>query len=425
MIEAVTTLNRIVIIIMTLAYLYQLLYLVVGLIYKKKNNEVEENVPFHRFAVMISARNEESVIGELVTSLKKQKYPQNMYDIFVLADNCTDNTALCAKNAGAIVYERWNSQLVGKGYALDYLIKEIKRDYEKYDGYFVFDADNVVDENFIFEMNKTFAKGYDAITSYRNSKNFGTNWISAAYSIWFLREARFLNFPRMLLNTNCHISGTGFCISDRIVEENGGWPFHLLTEDIQFSVNCAVQGKRIGYCDKAMVYDEQPVTFEQSWTQRLRWSKGFYQVNKNYSLPLIKGSLGKSKLKFSCYDMFMTTAPGMLLTLGIIVFNVIMLIACVTQPYYIANVVIKRAGKFVIDTLISFYLGLFMYGVVTVISEWKMIKSTPAKKIGYVFLFPIFMATYIPIAIVALVKKVEWKPIKHFASDNYALEAKN
>ncbi|MBE6015443.1 MAG: glycosyltransferase [Lachnospiraceae bacterium] len=424
MIEAVTNLNRIVIIVMTLAYLYQILYLIVGLIYKNKKNN-EEEAPFHRFAVLISARNEESVIGELVESLKKQKYPRNMYDIFVLADNCTDNTAVCAKKAGAIVYERWNAQLVGKGYALDYLIKEIKKDYEKYDGYFVFDADNVVDENFIYEMNKTFNKGYDAITSYRNSKNFGTNWISAAYSIWFLREARFLNFPRMLLNTNCHISGTGFCISDRIVEKNGGWPFHLLTEDIQFSVNCAIEGNRIGYCDKAMVYDEQPVTFAQSWTQRMRWSKGFYQVNANYLVSLIKGSFGKSKLKFSCYDMFMTTAPGMLLTLFIILFNAVMIFACVTQPYYIANVVIKRAGKFIIDTLFAFYLGLFVYGLITVFSEWDMIKATKAKKLIYVALFPIFMATYIPISVVALVKKVEWKPIQHFSSDNYALEAKN
>lgn len=424
MIETVTNLNRIVIIVMTLAYLYQILYLIIGLIYKNKKTE-EEKAPFHRFAVLISARNEESVIGELIESLKKQKYPKNMYDIFVLADNCTDNTALCAKKAGAIVYERWNAQLVGKGYALDYLIKEIKNDYEKYDGYFVFDADNVVDENFIFEMNKTFNKGYDAITSYRNSKNFGTNWISAAYSIWFLREARFLNYPRMLLNTNCHISGTGFCISDRIVEENGGWPFHLLTEDIEFSVNCAISGNRIGYCDKAMVYDEQPVTFAQSWTQRMRWSKGFYQVNANYLVSLIKGSFGKSKLKFSCYDMFMTTAPGMLLTLFIIAFNMLMIFACVTQPYYIANVVMKRAGKFIIDTLIAFYIALLVYGIITVFSEWDMIKASGKKKLLYVALFPVFMATYIPISLAALVKKVEWKPIQHFASERYVLEAKN
>lgn len=420
MIDAIKNLNGIISLILTAVYLYQIIFMVVGWVNRKKKF-AEVEAPFHRFAVLISARNEEEVIADLVKSLRKQKYPQNMYDVFVLADNCTDNTAKKAREAGAIVYERWNSQLVGKGYALDFLIKEIKKDYKKYDGYMVFDADNVVDENFIFEMNKTFDKGYDAITSYRNSKNFGTNWISAAYSIWFLREARFLNYPRMLLNTNCAISGTGFCISDKIVEENGGWPFHLLTEDIQFSVNCAVAGKKIGYCDKAMVYDEQPITFAQSWTQRLRWSKGFYQVNAKYSGALIKGSIVNKGSRFSCYDMFMTTMPGMILTLVVILFNVAMMFVASTEPYYIANVVFKICGKFIIDTLLAFYVGFLIYGAITVISEWNMINAPTAKKIKYVFSFPVFQATYIPVSVVALIKKVEWKPIKHFSADTYAV----
>ena len=93
----------------------------------------------------------------------------------------------------------------------------------------------------------------------------------------------------MILGTNCAISGTGFLVSSEVIRENGGWPFHLLTEDIEFSVNCAIEGKVIGYCDKAVIYDEQPVKFGQSWTQRLRWSKGFYQVDWHYSLGLIRG----------------------------------------------------------------------------------------------------------------------------------------
>ena len=148
MIDAIKNLNGIISLILTAVYLYQIIFMVVGWVNRKKKF-AEVEAPFHRFAVLISARNEEEVIADLVKSLRKQKYPQNMYDVFVLADNCTDNTAKNAREAGAIVYERWNSQLVGKGYALDFLIKEIKKDYKKYDGYMVFDADNVVDENFI------------------------------------------------------------------------------------------------------------------------------------------------------------------------------------------------------------------------------------------------------------------------------------
>ena len=257
MLELVKHLNFAVVVLFTLLYLYQGFYVVVGLVCRRWQDRHQPS-RLHRFAVIVSARNEEGVIGELLESLNRQNYPKELLDLYVVADNCTDDTAGAARRAGAFVYERFDQVHKGKGYAMDYLFRRLKEEGKDcYDGYFVFDADNLVDANFVAEMNRTFDQGYDAVTCYRNSKNFAANWISAGYSIWFLREARFLNFPRTLLGTNCHVSGTGFLVSARVIEDNGGWPFHLLTEDIQFSVDCAIQGKRIGYCDKAVVYDEQ------------------------------------------------------------------------------------------------------------------------------------------------------------------------
>ncbi|MFQ7450452.1 MAG: glycosyltransferase family 2 protein [Flavonifractor plautii] len=190
------------------------------------------------------------------------------------------------------MYERFDQVHKGKGNAMDYLFRRLKEEGKDcYDGYFVFDADNLVDANFVAEMNRTFDQGYDAVTCYRNSKNFAANWISAQLLHLVPAGGPVPQLPRTLLGTNCHVSGTGFLVSARVIEDNGGWPFHLLTEDIQFSVDCAIQGKRIGYCDKAVVYDEQPTTFRQSWDQRSRWSKGFYQVDREYTLPLLKGLL--------------------------------------------------------------------------------------------------------------------------------------
>ena len=414
--EFVKGLNWSIVLLFTLLYLYQGFYLVVGLLLRRHKDRHEPS-RLHRFAVVVSARNEEQVIGELLDSLRKQNYPQELLDLYVVADNCTDDTAGAARKAGAFVYERRDPIHKGKGYAMDYLFRQLKEEGKDcYDGYFVFDADNLVDPNFVREMNRTFDKGYDAVTCYRNSKNFGDNWISAGYSIWFLREARFLNFPRTLLGTNCHVSGTGFLVSAKVIEENGGWPFHLLTEDIQFSVDCAIRGKRIGYCDSAVIYDEQPVTFRQSWDQRLRWSKGFYQVDREYTVPLLKGMLRPGRLGTSCYDMFVTVAPGMLLTLAMILFNAVILAACLTQPAYLAARVIHETVGFIGSSLGNFYLGLLLYGLCTVLSEWKHIQAPALKKLGYVFTFPIFMFTYIPISIAALVRKVEWKPIYHTAT---------
>ena len=197
MIKFVTYLNMAIVVFMTVAYFYQGVYTAVGLLKRRAKPEPEPS-KMHRFAAVISARNEAGVIGELVKSLKAQDYPSDLFDVYVLADNCTDATAARAREAGALVYERWNHELVGKGYALDYVFKKInaaREGLEPYDAFFIFDADNVVDSQFVREMNKTFDRGdYDVITCYRNSKNFGANWISAGYSIWFLRESRFLKF---------------------------------------------------------------------------------------------------------------------------------------------------------------------------------------------------------------------------------------
>ena len=415
MIRMVEAFNLFLAVLFTVAYFYQLVYLVIGLV-RKHRQSTDRDAVIHRYAAVISARNESGVIAELIQSLKNQNYPKDCLDVYVVADNCTDNTAQVARDAGVIVYERFNQNKKGKGYALDYLFRTLAHEgKDTYDGYMIFDADNLVDPNFTAEMNKVFDSGnYGAITCYRNSRNFGDNWISSGYAIWFLREARFLNFPRMLLGTNCHVSGTGFLINADVIRENGGWPYHLLTEDIEFSVGCALKGRRIGYCDKAVIYDEQPTTFRQSWDQRLRWSKGFYQVNANYSTALTRGFLRKPTRKsWSCYDMFMTVAPGMLLTMVMLAFNVVLCVACWGQPAYITERILEVAGSFALSTVVSFYLGLLLYGALTVISEWKQIQIPTHKKLLYVFTFPIFMFTYIPISLAALVQKVEWKPIYH------------
>ena len=426
MLEFVTYFNFLLALTISAAYFYQLVYLMYGIISLKKPWIFIAGQE-HRYAVMISTRNEEEVIGELIASLKAQNYPKDKLDIYVVADNCTDRTADAAREAGAIVYERFDQVHKGKGFALGYLLHELRADVGEsgYDGFFVFDADNIVDENFVAEMNKVFDTGdYAALTSYRNSKNFADNWISAGYGLWFMRETRFLNFPRMLLGTNCAISGTGFLISAGVVKENGGWPYHLLTEDIEFSANCALKGQRIGYCETAILYDEQPTTFRQSWDQRLRWSKGFYQVDFKYGLDLVKGCFTNRANKFSCYDMLMTVAPGMLLTLVMIAMNLILLVTAFTEPDYIARRVFHEATGALLSAGVMFYISLFTFGLATTITEWRKIRAAAWQKILYTFTFPLFQFTYVPIALVALVTKVEWRPIKHTAMSSEKLRAR-
>ena len=408
--KAIIVLNCIVSILFTLCYAYQFFYLFVGLLrkpikYKAKN--------YHRYAAVISARNESKVIGNLIDSIKNQNYPQGLVDIFVIADNCSDDTAEVARKAGAVVYERFNEELIGKGYALDWFFNVLKEDNEKeYDAYIVFDADNILEPNFILEMNAVFDNGYRIITSYRNSKNYGENWLSAGYSLWFLREARYLNNARMILKTSCAISGTGFLISSDIINKQNGWVHHLLTEDIEFTTDSILHGEKIGYCTNAILYDEQPTKIKQSYLQRLRWAKGFYQVFRNYGAKLVKGIFNKS---FSCYDMFMTITPAMLLTLISVVCNIIAVPVGILSDSPELPLLVKT----LLQTIAGFYMMFFLIGTVTTITEWKQIHCSNLKKIMYLFTFPLFMLTYIPISIVALFKKVKWEPIHHSVSKTF------
>ena len=403
--KAIIIFNAVISILFTLCYAYQFFYLFVGLL---KGEQKFKAVREHKFAAVISARNERDVIGQLISSIKSQNYPKDKLDIFVIADNCTDATAQVAREAGAIVYERFNKVQVGKGYALDWLFKIIDRDHKEagYEGYMIFDADNILDVNYVAEMNKVFDNGYDILTSYRNSKNFDSNWISAAYSLWFLREARYLNNSRMQLGTSCAISGTGFLVGANVIEENGGWIHHLLTEDIEFTCDSVSKGMKIGYASKAVLYDEQPTKFSQSYTQRLRWAKGFYQVFANYGGKLLKGVL---KGSFSCLDMFMTVMPAMLLTLLSVLINVVAIPVAIATDAPETAILVQA----LIQTLVNFYGLFFILGLLTAITEWDQIHCVWYKKVLYLFTFPVFMLSYVPIAIIALFKKVEWKPIKH------------
>ena len=389
-----------------LCYLYQFIYSPIS--WHKKLPEHRKTVP-HRYAVLISARNEAAVIGQLIESVRRQTYDQRLITTFVIADNCTDETARIAREAGAVVYERENDQLIGKGYALDELMRHIEEDYpdKPFDAFLVLDADNVLDCHYLEEMNKTFSDGYRVITSYRNSKNYGDNWISAGYSLWFLREAKYLNNARMAMGVSCAVSGTGFLFSREIIEKSGGWRFYLLTEDIEFTVYNVLEGEKIGYCPTAILYDEQPTDFRQSFRQRLRWAKGFLQVFRSYGRQLVKSTLRGC---FSAYDMTMTTMPAMLLTLSGLFMN---LIACAvglaTKDMKLAETALIILG----DYLLSTYLTAFIVGLITTITEWKQIYTSARKKILYLFTFPLFMLTYVPIAFVALYKKVSWQPIIH------------
>ena len=403
---AVRVINWIISIFFFLSYTYQFFYIPVIWFFKDRAHKAATP---HRFAVLICARNEKNVLGDLLASIQAQTYDASLIHTFVLADNCTDDTAAIARSYGATVYERFNRSQVGKGYALESLMGHIRQDFpEGFDGYMVFDADNILSPDYIEQMNRTFSDGHDIVTSYRNSKNFGDNWISSGYALWYLRESRYLNHARFRLHTSCAVGGTGFLFSQKVIDELGGWPFHMLVEDIEFSIHQIVNRRKIAMAPDAVLYDEQPTSFRQSWRQRERWCKGGLQVFGRYMPQLAKGIFRGS---WSCFDVTMNLMPAFILSVIGLISNTVLAVygAIVGENLWIA---VQSFTEMLFDV----YLTMFAVGAITVITEWKIIRTTTWKKIFYVFTFPLFMFTYMPIALTVLFKKVEWKPIEHTVS---------
>ncbi len=406
--------NYLISFIFAVCYIYQILYIPLVLIFRKRKDAADRakrgEIVYHNYAVLICARNEEIVIGDLINSLKDQTYPSDRIHIFVCADNCTDGTAEKARQNGAEVIERFNNEEIGKGYALNYMLGYISEKHPgEYDAFLVFDADNILAKDYIERMNESFCDGHEIITSYRNSKNYGSNWVSAGIGLWFLRESRYLNNARHIIGVSCAVSGTGFLFSRKVMEEDGGWPFHLMTEDIEFSADHIIKGEKIAFCSEAVIYDEQPVKFGQSFTQRLRWCRGYLQLLRKYGWELIKGFFTRGS--FSCFDMLMNIAPAYLLSIASIVCNVSL---CTMGLIRGDDPMIALSS--IAQLLVNSYFLLYAVGLITTVSEWKNIRTTAAKKILYSFTFPVFMATFIPLTVAAMFTKTSWKPIEHTMS---------
>ena len=255
-------------------------------------------------------------------------------------------------------------------------------------------------------MNKTCAQGYDAFCGYRNTKNFGTNWISAGYGIWYLHDSTHLNQSRSIIGANCAVNGTGFGFTRELLERMGGWKFFTLTEDIEFSAVSAARGYRIGYCHDAILFDEQPTRWKQSYRQRIRWSQGGIQVSFKHFKEFFKG-MSHLRTLYSSFEMFTLSFWGM--AVGVTA-GVLGLLLVFLEMGFVA--LLNAIGI----ALLTTYLTTAGMAALTVATEWKRIAAPTRWKLLSILCFPIFMITWAPIAVLAGFYKFQWTPIDHTAA---------
>lgn len=272
--------------------LYQFSLSLFGLYRKKKQKEYPAE---KSFAVLVAAHNEEKVIGALLENLKRLNYPKELYDIFVICDNCTDRTAEIVRSFGVNACVRTNPNLRGKGYAIEWMLKELWKQPRSYDAVVMFDADNLVSPDFLIHMNNDLCSGARVIQGYLDTKNPSDSWITGAYGITYWFCNRLWQLPRKNLRMANFLGGTGMCFETQLLKEMG-WGATSLVEDLEFTVRCVQRGVYPVFNYDAKVFDEKPITFQASARQRLRWMQGHFTVARKYFLPLLWQSVKERNL---------------------------------------------------------------------------------------------------------------------------------
>ena len=363
---------------------------------KKYNNK-------KRYCILIPARYESKVINNLLLSITKQTTKINPKDIYIIVESIKDKTVDIAKQYNMNIILRENLSLKRKGYALNDAVTYILKKQIHYDAYFIFDADNILDKDFIKNMEKSINEGYDIGIGYRNTKNSNT-LVSASSALTFSMINTMLNERKNKYHNNLTISGTGYYIKGSIIEEWNSFPFHSLTEDYELTLYAILHNLTTTYNKKAIFYDEQPDNFNISLKQRTRWVKGYFEARKKYINKISKSETKNDPNFASKVNAFLGVTPYIYIIIGLLIILV--------------NILITKG----ITTFLC-YLTIFLLLIYTVLSIFTIIMLKKEKnslnisksmKIKVTFYNPIFMFSYIICLLRTIfIKDIKWDKIDH------------
>lgn len=374
-----------------------LILLIINSLLKDRRKLISGNI-MENFAFLIPARDEAKVIENLLISILNQTEEVNPKDIYVIVEDINDPTVKICENYNVTFIVRQNLHLRTKGYALDEGIKQIKK---HYDAYFIVDADNVLDKDFVKELKKSYQEGYDIATGYRNAKNGNDSLIAASSTLTFSLMNTVLNMVKSKNGKNVILSGTGFYIKGDIIEKFNGYPFCSLTEDYELTLYSILNNLNTYYNEKAIFYDEQPIKYKNTINQRVRWIKGYF-LNRRKYIPLIRKKLDKNKA--SKIDALIGINPYLLMIIELVLF--------------IIYLISKKNFLFIFLLLLIIYFILMLVTIFVLIND-KKLNLNKKMKIKTIFFNPIYMISYVHVALIALFKKdVKWDKVDHFRNIN-------
>ena len=375
-----------------LLIIYSLFLLVYSFFVMTRNNNSpkKSDTVTNKYCILIPARNESQVIEQLLISIEKQTKKINSKDVYIIVESKEDPTVEIVKKHNMNIIYRKDLTKKRKGYALDDAIKEILSKNKKYDAYFIFDADNILDKNYIKEMINSIEEGYDIGISYRNTKNSST-LVAASSALTFSMINTIGNQLKSKYTNNLTISGTGYYIKGSLVEDWQGFPFNTLTEDYELTLYSTLNNLTTTYNEKAIFYDEQPDSFKVSIKQRTRWVSGYFEARKKYRKSLLKNINFKNKNFASNYNSFIGIYDLIFLLIGLI-------LKMLNHPLLIPLIV------YLVLMLLTIYL----------IHVEKNFKLNTSLYIKTILVHPLLLLSYILCLIKVLTsKEITWDTIEH------------
>lgn len=249
--------------------------------------------PVTVFKLLVPAHNEELLLGKLLRSIHVQDYPKDMYDVLVIADNCTDQTAKIAMHENVKTVERKDSRYVGKGFAINYGLESVKN--ESYDAVLIIDADSIVDAGTLKELDRAIQEGARIMQCYNGLANPDDSWFTRLMDVSRTLGNEVLGSAKEKIGLSSHLMGNGMCFV-RDVIESYGWNAFTVGEDWEYYAKVVMKGERIAFVKTARVYHKESVDLEQATSQRLRWSSGRFAVAANHGIRLLYDGLKNSSL---------------------------------------------------------------------------------------------------------------------------------
>ena len=378
--------------------MFGLFLLIIKSIQKRDINLSIKDNKETKFSILIPARYESKVIENLLISLNKQTVKVNPKDVFVIIESLEDKTYEIVKKYHMNIILRKKLDLKRKGYALEEAFNYLKEKNKIYDLYFIFDADNILDKNFIKEMLITYKSGYDIACGYRVIKNKKLNIYSISSILTFSLLNNISNQNKIKKNLNVILSGTGFYFSKEVIKD--GYNFHSLTEDYELSLYSILNNYSSTYNNKAIYYDEQPEDYKTTVNQRIRWIKGYLESRKKYMKSFKNNLFVKHFNKASIIYEYIGMKPYIFMLFSIL--------------YFVIYNIIKFKFFYILFVIMFIYFILMIITIVLLKKEKFNLKLNFKEKILVIFYNPFFILSYILCFFKAIcTKNVEWKRIDH------------